>query len=180
MELKGSQTEKNLQTAFAGESQARNKYTYFAQKAREEGLHDIADVFEETAGNEMYHAKLWFEALMGGAINDTVSNLKAAAAGENEEWTSMYKEFAETAKEEGFTDLARKFENVGKIEKRHEERYNKLTQTLEAGKVFEKDEPVTWMCTICGFTATLKTAPKKCPVCGAPQKFFTVVTETAE
>ncbi len=177
MDLKGSQTEKNLQTAFAGESQARNKYTYYAQKAREEGLDSIAKIFEETAGNEAAHAKIWFEALSGGAVYDTIQNLEDAASGENGEWTSMYKEFAETAREEGFTALANKFEQVGNIEKRHEERYRALKANLENSAVYSKEEPEVWICTVCGYTAKMKTAPKKCPVCGAPQNLFELFTE---
>lgn len=172
MNLKGSKTEKNLQAAFAGESQARNKYTYYAHKARTEGLDQIASIFEETARNEQEHARLWFEALQGGALADTVANLKDAAHGENYEWTDMYKEFAETAREEGFDDIARKFEAVGKIEKQHEERYNDLAAQLEKGTFLTKEEPQTWICTWCGYTCELPKAPKMCPVCSAPQSAF--------
>lgn len=177
MDLKGSKTEQNLKTAFAGESQARNKYTYYAAKAREEGLNDIADIFEETAKNEENHAKLWFEALSGGAIYDTVENLADAAAGEHEEWTNMYKEFAQTAKEEGFNDLASKFTQVGNIENTHEQRYKKLMETVKNDAVYTREEPVTWMCTVCGYTYFGKTAPKVCPVCGMPQEYFKEVKE---
>lgn len=177
MDLKGSQTEKNLQAAFAGESQARNKYTYYAQKAKEQGYDQIAKVFEETAGNEAAHARLWFEALMGGAIFDTIDNLKDAAKGENYEWTDMYKEFAKTAQEEGFTAIAKKFEKVGEIEKRHEARYKELAENVENGTVFAKSEPETWICTVCGYTTTAPKAPLKCPVCGAPQSAFELMAE---
>lgn len=172
MDLKGSKTEQNLQAAFAGESQARNKYTYYAKKAKDEGYPQIADVFEETARNEQEHARLWFEALNGGAIYDTIANLEDAAKGENYEWTDMYKQFADTAREEGFTDIARKFDAVGAIEKRHEERYNSLKNQLADGKLMTKEEPVTWICTWCGYTCTLAKAPKMCPICGAPQSAF--------
>ena len=172
MELKGSRTEKNLMTAFAGESQARNKYTYFAQKAREEGYEQIAALFEETALNEMAHARLWFEAL--GGVGTTAENLKAAAEGENYEYTEMYKEFAEVAKEEGFTRLAYLFNAVGAIEKAHEERYLKLLENVEFNKVFEKSEEKMWKCRVCGHLVLGKKALAKCPVCGAEQAFFEV------
>ncbi len=172
MELKGSRTEKNLMTAFAGESQARNKYTYFAQKAREEGYEQIAALFEETALNEMAHAKLWFEAL--GGVGTTQENLKHAAEGENYEYTEMYKEFAEVAKEEGFTRLAYLFNAVGAIEKAHEERYLKLLENVEFNKVFEKSEEKMWKCRVCGHLVLGKKALAKCPVCGAEQAFFEV------
>ncbi|MCR5741272.1 MAG: rubrerythrin family protein [Gammaproteobacteria bacterium] len=175
MELKGSKTEKNLMTAFAGESQARNKYTYFAQKAREEGYEQIAALFEETALNEMNHAKLWFEAL--GGICSTEENLKAAAAGENYEYTDMYKEFAETAQAEGFNRLAYLFKAVGEIERHHEERYLKLLENVEFKKVFEKSEEKMWKCRVCGHLVLGKKAPLKCPVCGANQSFFEVNSE---
>ena len=172
MELKGSRTEKNLMTAFAGESQARNKYTYFAQKAREEGYEQIAALFEETALNEMAHARLWFEAL--GGVGTTQENLKHAAEGENYEYTEMYKEFAEVAKEEGFTRLAYLFSAVGAIEKAHEERYLKLLENVEFNKVFEKSEEKMWKCRVCGHLVLGKKALAKCPVCGADQSFFEV------
>lgn len=172
MELKGSQTEKNLQTAFAGESQARNKYTYFANKAREEGMNHIADIFEETARNEQEHARLWFQALEGGKIGSTEENLAAAAAGENYEWTDMYKGFAETAREEGFTAIAFQMEKVAEIEKQHEERYLALLNSVKEGKVFAGEETDTWICGVCGFQYTGANAPKACPVCGYPQSVF--------
>ncbi len=172
MELKGSRTEKNLMTAFAGESQARNEYTYVAQKAREEGYEQIAALFEETALNEMAHAKLWFEAL--GGVGTTQENLKHAAEGENYEYTEMYKEFAEVAKEEGFTRLAYLFNAVGAIEKAHEERYLKLLENVEFNKVFEKSEEKMWKCRVCGHLVLGKKALAKCPVCGAEQAFFEV------
>ena len=170
MELKGSKTEKNLQTAFAGESQARNKYTYFANVARKEGMNQIAEIFEETARNEQEHARLWFEAL--GGIGNTDANLKAAAEGENYEWTTMYKEFAKTAREEGFTKIAFQMDKVAEIEKQHEERYLKLLSNVENGKVFAGEESDTWICGICGFQYTGANAPKACPVCGYPQSVF--------
>ncbi|MEG0315014.1 MAG: rubrerythrin family protein [Erysipelotrichaceae bacterium] len=172
MELKGSKTEQNLLSAFAGESQARNKYTYFAQKAREEGMDSIAKIFEETARNEQEHAKLWFKAVNGDKIADTASNLEAAAAGENYEWTDMYAEFAKTAKEEGFQKLAWQFEAVAKIEKGHEERYLKLLSDVKNDSVFKKEEATTWVCDICGYTHTGPEAPGACPVCGYPKAHF--------
>lgn len=170
MELKGSKTEANLWTAFAGESQARNKYTYFASAAKKEGYEQIAAIFEETAGNEKEHAKMWFKEL--GGIGNTAENLKAAAAGENEEWTSMYKEMAETAKEEGFTRLAYLFEAVGKIEKEHEERYLKLLGSVNDNLVFQAGEEIMWICRNCGHIHVGKDAPKVCPVCAHPQAYF--------
>ena len=172
MELKGSKTEANLLTAFAGESQARNKYTYYAEKAREEGYSQIAELFEETATNEKEHAKLWFKIVHGDEIPDTATNLKDAAAGENYEWTSMYKEFAEVAREEGFTAIAFQMEKVAQIEKEHEERYLKLLSNVENEKVFSGEESDTWICGICGFKYTGVNAPKACPVCGYPQAVF--------
>ncbi len=170
MELKGSKTEANLWTAFAGESQARNKYTYFASVAKKAGYEQIAAIFEETANNEKEHAKMWFKEL--GGIGDTAANLKAAAAGENEEWTSMYKEMAETAKEEGFTRLACLFEGVAKIEKEHEERYLKLLSNLENDVVFQDGEETVWICRNCGHIHVGKEAPKVCPICAHPQAYF--------
>lgn len=170
MELKGSKTEQNLQTAFAGESQARNKYTYFAEVARKEGMNQIAEIFEETARNEQEHARLWFEAL--GGVGTTAENLKAAASGENYEWTTMYKEFADTAREEGFTKIAFQMDKVAEIEKQHEERYMKLLSNVENDNVFAGEENDTWICGICGFQYTGKNAPKACPVCGYPQAVF--------
>lgn len=172
MDLKGSKTEKNLLDAFAGESMARNKYTYFAHKAQEEGMEQIVDIFLETARNEQEHAKLWFAALQGGEIHTTADNLKQAAEGENYEWTDMYKHMAETAKEEGFTKIAFQMEQVAKIEKGHEERYLDLLKNVEEGKVFKKDEDTVWVCAICGYHHTGLEAPKVCPVCGFSQAQF--------
>lgn len=172
MELKGSKTEQNLMAAFAGESQARNKYTYYAQKAREEGMEQIADIFEETARNEQEHAMLWFKALHGNKIPETVENLQDAANGENYEWTDMYKGFAETAKEEGFTRIAYLMEEVAKIEKQHEERYMTLLNNVKNGKVFEKEEKTNWICGICGYLHEGTTAPGACPVCGYSRAYF--------
>ena len=170
MELKGSKTEKNLQFAFAGESQARNKYTYFASKAKKEGYEEIAAIFLETADNEKEHAKLWFKYLDG--IGSTAENLKAAAAGENEEWTDMYARFAKEAREEGFTEIAYRFEGGGAIEKHHEERYLRLLDDLNNGKVFEKDGVVVWKCRNCGHIHVGTSAPQICPVCAHPQSYF--------
>ena len=172
MELKGSKTEANLWKAFAGESMARNKYTYFASKAKKEGYEQIAALFLETADNEKEHAKLWFKALDG--IGDTAANLVAAAAGENEEWTSMYKEMAETARAEGFDKLAALFEGVGEIEKEHEERYRALLKNLNDGMVFQKDGVYIWKCRNCGHIHVGKEAPQVCPVCAHPQAYFEV------
>jgi len=172
MELKGSKTEQNLMTAFAGESQARNKYTYYASQAKKEGYEQIAAIFEETALNEKEHAKLWFKALHGDAIPDTMTNLNDAADGENYEWTDMYAEFAKTAKEEGFDKLAFQFAAVGAIEKHHEERYRKLLQNLEEGTVFAKEGKVMWQCRNCGYVCELEKAPEVCPVCAHPKAFF--------
>lgn len=171
MELKGSQTEKNLQTAFAGESQARNKYTYYASKARKDGYEQIAAIFEETAGNEKEHAELWFKLLHGG-IGTTAENLKDAAAGENYEWTDMYAGFAKTAKEEGFDSIAKLFEGVAAIEKLHEERYLKLLKNVEDKLVFSKDGDAIWQCRNCGHVVVGKSAPSVCPVCAHPQSYF--------
>ena len=175
-ELKGSKTEANLLTAFAGESQARNKYTYFASKARKDGYVQIAQIFEETAANEKEHAKMWFKLLNGG-IGDTLANLKAAADGENYEWTDMYAGFAKTAKEEGFDQIATLFEEVGKIEKEHEERYRKLAKNLEEGLVFSKDGDAVWQCINCGHICVGNKAPEVCPVCAHPQSYFQVKPE---
>ncbi len=177
MELKGSRTEANLQAAFAGESQARNKYTYYASKARKEGYVQIAEIFEETANNEKEHAKIWFKELHGGEMPDTVANLNDAAAGENYEWTDMYKGFAETAREEGFTRIAALFELVGKIEKTHEERYRKLLANVEGGLVFSRDGDMIWECGNCGHIVVGKNAPKMCPVCAHPQAYFKLRAE---
>ena len=171
-ELKGTKTERNLQEAFAGESQARNKYTYYASKARKEGYEQIAALFEETAQNEKEHAKMWFKYLQGGAIKDTVENLKDAAAGEHYEWTDMYKGFAEKADEEGFQEIAAKFRMVGAIEKHHEERYNKLEEHVAAGDVFSRPGVKVWKCLNCGHLHVGPEAPKVCPVCNHPQSYF--------
>jgi len=175
MELKGSKTERNLAEAFAGESQARNKYTYFASVAKKEGYQQIAAIFEETANNEKEHAKLWFKALQG--IGDTAANLKAAAEGENYEWTDMYDGFAKDAEEEGFTALAAQFRMVAAIEKTHEERYRKLLSNVEMQKVFEKAEETMWECRNCGHLVMGKKAPAVCPVCAHPQAYFEVRKE---
>ncbi|MCR5027977.1 MAG: rubrerythrin family protein [Fibrobacter sp.] len=177
MELKGSKTEKNLWTAFAGESQARNKYTYYASKARKDGYVQIANIFEETAGNEKEHAKLWFKYLKGGEIPDTITNLKDAADGENYEWTDMYAQMAKDAREEGFNEIARKFEMVGKIEKEHEERYRKLLKNVEEGLVFSRDGDTIWQCSNCGHIIIGKKAPAVCPVCNHPQSYFEIKKE---
>ncbi|MBF7096398.1 rubrerythrin [Alkalibacter mobilis] len=169
-DLKGTQTEKNLWTAFAGESQARNKYDYFASVAKKEGYEQIKAFFEETAGNEKEHAKLWFKYLKG--ISTTENNLAAAAEGENYEWTDMYKEFAETAKAEGFDELAEKFEGVAKVEKLHEERYLKLLANIKSNTVFNKPEEQVWVCRNCGHVHTGSSAPDECPVCDHPQAHF--------
>ena len=171
-ELKGTKTEKNLMDAFAGESQARNKYTYFASKAKKEGYEQIAGFFEETAGNEREHAKIWFKLLCGGSIPATTDNLKAAAAGEHEEWTEMYKRMAAEAREEGFKDIGALFEMVGNIEKEHEERYLKLLKNVEDGSVFKKKEKSVWICRNCGHIVDNESAPQKCPVCDHPQAYF--------
>ena len=172
MELKGSKTEANLMAAFAGESQARNKYTYYASKAKKEGYEQIAAIFEETANNEKEHAKIWFKQLHGGDIPTTEENLKDAASGENYEWTEMYAEFAKVAKEEGFDEIAFLFESVGAIEKHHEERYNKLLENVENDKVFHKDEEVIWICRNCGHIYKGKDALKLCPVCKHPESYM--------
>ena len=172
MELKGSRTEQNLMAAFAGESQARNKYTYFASKAKKDGYEQIAAIFEETANNEKEHAKLWFKLLEGGEIKSTPENLKAAAEGENYEWTDMYKEFAEVAKEEGFDHIAFLFEGVAKIEKEHEERYKKLLKNIDDKLVFSNEGDAIWVCRNCGHVVVGKDAPKVCPICAHPQSYF--------
>ncbi len=177
MELKGSKTEQNLMTAFAGESQARNKYTFFASQAKKDGYEQIAAIFQETADNEKEHAKLWFKLLNGGTIGSTEENLKAAAAGENYEWTDMYAEFAKIAKEEGFARIAYLFEEVGKIEKEHEERYLKLLENVKEGKVFEAGEVKIWKCRNCGHIVVGTSAPEVCPVCNHPKAFFEIKAE---
>ena len=171
-ELKGTKTEANLQAAFAGESQARNKYTYFASKAKAEGYEQIAALFLETANNEKEHAKIWFKLLNGGEIGTTAYNLKEAAAGENYEWTDMYKTFAEEAREEGFDKIAFLFEKVGEIEKHHEERYLALLNNVENDLVFSKDGDAIWQCANCGHIVIGKKAPEICPVCAHPKAFF--------
>lgn len=174
--LKGSKTEANLAAAFAGESQATNKYTYFAGKARKEGFVQIANIFEETAGNEREHAKLWYKLLNDG-VGSTIENLKAAAAGENEEWTHMYAEFAKEAREEGFEDIAKLFEGVLAIEREHEKRYLQLLANIENGLVFSKDGDTIWKCGNCGHIHVGKKAPDVCPVCSHPQAYFEVRAE---
>lgn len=173
MDLKGSRTEANLMSAFAGESMATNKYTYFASKARKDGYEQIAAIFEETAGNEREHAKLWYKILHGG-IGDTLENLGHAAEGENYEWTDMYDRFAREAKEEGLDAIAGLFEKVAAIEKQHEERYRKLIQNIEQGLVFSRDGDTIWICRNCGHVVIGKQAPQVCPVCGHPQSFFEI------
>ena len=172
MDLKGSKTEKNLLEAFAGESQARNKYTYYAFQAKKEGYVQISRIFEETANNEKEHAKLWFKALHGDKVPDTLTNLEDAAAGENYEWTDMYARFAKEAKEEGFDTISALFEMVGKIEKEHEERYRALLKAVKEGTVFEKPEKVVWECGNCGHVFEGEKAPQICPVCKHPQAYF--------
>lgn len=176
MELKGSKTEENLLAAFAGESEARNKYTYYASKARKEGYVQIANIFEETAANEKEHAKMWFKLLKGG-IGTTAENLADAAAGENYEWIDMYATFAKEAREEGFDEIATLFEGVAAIEKEHEERYKKLLENVEKGLVFSKDGDTIWQCSNCGHICIGKQAPEVCPVCAHPQSYFQVKAE---
>ena len=177
MELKGSKTEKNLMEAFAGESQARNKYTYFASKAKKEGYEQIAAIFQETADNEKEHAKLWFKLLNGGDVSSTEENLLAAAQGENFEWTDMYERMAAEAKEEGFDRIAYLFTEVGKIEKEHEERYRKLLENVKDGKVFEAGEVKIWKCRNCGHIVVGTKVPEVCPVCSHPKSFFEIKAE---
>lgn len=176
MELKGSKTEANLLAAFAGESQARNKYTYFASKAKKDGYVQIANIFEETANNEKEHAKMWYKLLNGG-IGSTIENLKEAAAGENYEWTDMYATFAKEAREEGFLEIAALFDGVAAVEKEHEERYLKLLANVEGDIVFSKDGDVIWQCLNCGHVCVGKKAPEICPVCAHPQAYFQVKPE---
>jgi len=186
--IKGTQTEKNLLASFAGESQARNRYTYFASAARKEGYEQIANIFSETAENEKEHAKIFFKNLEGGdveitatypagSIKDTRSNLDAAAAGENLEWTTLYRDFAQTAKNEGFPEVARSFEQIAKVEKFHESRYRKLAGNIAAGEVFKKKAPVRWHCSNCGYVSEGIEAPKECPACKHPQVFYQVLAE---
>ena len=177
MELKGSKTEANLMAAFAGESQARNKYTYYAAKAKKDGYEQIAAIFQETADNEKEHAKIWFKLLHDGAVPDTVTNLKDAAAGENYEWTDMYAGFAKTAREEGFDKIATLFEKVGEIEKEHEARYLKMLGNIEEGIVFSRDGDRIWKCRNCGHIVVGKSAPEVCPVCEHPRAFFELKAE---
>ncbi len=174
-DLKGTRTEENLRTAFAGESQARCKYTYFAAKAKKDGYVQIAEIFEKTAENEREHAKIWFETL--GGLGSTLDNLKSAAEGENFEWSDMYKDFAEVAKEEGFDKIAALFEKVGAIEMEHERRYRKLIANLDEGLVFSKDGDAIWECSNCGHICVGKKAPQVCPVCSYPQAYFQVKAE---
>ncbi len=175
--LKGTKTEANLMAAFAGESQARNKYTYYASKAKKEGYVQIAQLFEETANNEKEHAKIWFKLLHDGGIPDTIANLKDAAAGENFEWTDMYKRMEEEAREEGFNDIAALFKMVGQIEKEHEERYKKLLANIEEGIVFSRDGDMIWQCSNCGHIVVGKKAPEMCPVCAHPKAYFQIKAE---
>ena len=177
MELKGSKTEKNLMAAFAGVSQARNKYTYYASKAKKDGYEQIAELFLETANNEKEHAKIWFKLLCGGDIPDTATNLQDAANGENYEWTDMYKKMAEEAKEEGFDHIAFLFEKVGDIEREHEKRYLKLLSNIKEGIVFSRDGDQIWQCANCGHIVIGKKAPDVCPVCAHPKAFFAIKAE---
>ena len=176
-DLKGTKTEKNLQEAFAGESMARNKYSYWASKAKKDGFVQIAAIFEETANNEKEHAKMWFKLLEGGAIKSTPENLEAAAAGENYEWTDMYARMAQEAREEGFNEIAAKFELVAKVEAEHEARYRKLLDNVKKERVFSKDNDVIWQCSNCGHIVIGKKAPQACPVCDHPQAYFQVKAE---
>lgn len=177
MELKGSRTEANLLAAFAGESQAHMKYQYFASKAKKDGYVQIGNLFEETAGNEKEHAKIWYKLLKGGSVLPTADNLSDAAEGENFEWTDMYPTFAKEAREEGFTQIAALFEAVAKIEKEHEERYRALLANLEGGLVFSREEDMIWQCSNCGHIVVGKKAPEVCPVCAHPQAYFQIKAE---
>ena len=177
MEFKGSRTEANLMAAFAGESQARNKYDYYASQAKKDGYVQIAAIFEETAKNEKEHAKMWFKLLHGGKVPTTTTNLNDAADGENFEWTDMYKKFAEEARAEGFEDIARQFEGVAAIEKEHEERYRKLLANIEGGLVFSREGDMIWQCSNCGHIHIGKQAPEVCPVCNHPQSYFQIKAE---
>ena len=177
MELKGSKTYENLMTAFAGDSQARNQYSFYASKAKKDGYEQIAAIFEETANNEKEHAKMWFKELHGGEVPDTMTNLNDAADGENYEWTDMYDEFAKVAREEGFTRIALLFEGVAKIEKEHEEIYRKLIENIDEGLVFSRDGDTIWKCRNCGHIVIGKNAPKLCPVCAHPQSYFEIKAE---
>ena len=177
MDLKGTKTEKNLLEAFAGESQARNKYSYFASKAKKDGYVQIASIFEETAANEKEHAKIWYKYLHGGSVADTIANLEDAANGENFEWTDMYARMAKEAREEGFDEIADKFEMVGAIEKEHEERYRKLLANIKEGLVFSRDGDCVWQCSNCGHIVIGPKAPEVCPVCDHPQSYFQIKPE---
>ena len=172
MDFESSQTKKNLETAFAGESQAHTKYRYYASKAKKDGYVQISSIFAETAGNESEHAKLWFKYLHDGAVPSTLDNLRDAAAGENYEWTEMYDEFAKTAEEEGFAEIAAKFRGVAAVEKAHEERYNKLVERIESGEVFEREGVKVWKCLNCGHLHVGAEAPEVCPVCNHPKAYF--------
>ena len=176
-ELRGTKTEKNLQEAFAGESMARNKYSYWASKAKKDGYVQIASIFEETAANEKEHAKMWFKLLEGGSIKDTAANLAAAAAGENFEWTDMYERMAVEAEEEGFAEIAEKFRGVALIERAHEERFRKLLENVEKKRVFSKDGDTIWQCSNCGHIVIGKEAPEICPICDHPQAYFQIKAE---
>ena len=176
-ELKGTKTEQNLKEAFAGESMARNKYTYFASKAKKDGYVQIAAIFEETAANEKEHAKMWYKYLNGGSVSDTATNLADAANGENFEWTDMYARMAKEAREEGFDEIADKFEGVAKIEAEHEARYRKLLQNIEEGLVFSREGDVIWQCANCGHIVIGKQAPEVCPTCDHPQSYFQIKPE---
>ena len=175
--LKGTKTEKNLMEAFAGESMARNKYTYFASKAKKDGFVQISQIFEETANNEKEHAKMWYKYLNGGSVSDTMTNLLAAAEGENAEWTDMYARMAKEAEEEGFTEIAAKFAMVGEIEKHHEERYRKLLKNIEDKVVFTREGDCIWQCANCGHIVVGKQAPEECPVCNHPQAYFQILAQ---
>lgn len=177
MELKGTKTEANLKAAFAGESEARNKYTFFASKAKKDGYVQIAALFEETANNEKEHAKMWYKELHGGEMPDTEANLQECIDGENYEWTDMYEKFAQDAEEEGFTELAYKFRAVGEIERHHEERFKKLLKNIEDAVVFSRDEDKIWICRNCGHVVVGKMAPEVCPVCNHPQSYFEIKAE---
>lgn len=172
MELKSSKTEENLKEAFIGESKARNKYTYYSSKAKKEGYENIAKIFEDTANNEKEHAKIWFKLLNGGEVSDTLTNLKEASEGEKYEWTTMYKNFAKTARDEGFNNIAHLFDAVATVEKFHDERYERLIEAIENNLIFESKEPVVWECKNCGFHILSKNAPEKCPLCNHPKAYF--------